>query len=97
MRNSRRHKWGIPVILDSYPDQLSADAIPLGARIILVCDAFGAMTSNRPYSEPLPPEAALAELRRCSGTQFDPQVVTAFCAVASEAWGDASPLARSFA
>jgi len=80
-----------------YPDQLSADAIPLGARIILVCDAFGAMTSNRPYSEPLPPEAALAELRRCSGTQFDPQVVTAFCAVASEARGDASPLARSFA
>jgi len=76
-----------------YPDQLSGDAIPLGARIILVCDAFDAMTSDRPYSDPLPPEAAVAELRACSGSQFDPQVVTAFCEVAGEPREDGSTLA----
>jgi diguanylate cyclase (GGDEF)-like protein/putative nucleotidyltransferase with HDIG domain len=68
-----------------YPDGLAGEAIPLGARIVAVCDAFDAMTSDRPYSPGMPSAAALMELRRCAGSQFDPGVVEAFCA----AWGQA--------
>ncbi|MGI8863393.1 MAG: HD domain-containing phosphohydrolase [Solirubrobacteraceae bacterium] len=64
-----------------YPDQLAGDEIPLGASIIAVCDAFDAMTSTRPYSEPMAITDALAELRGCSGSQFHPDVVQAFCAL----------------
>jgi diguanylate cyclase (GGDEF)-like protein len=63
-----------------YVDGLAGEDIPLAARIISVCDAFKAMTSERPYGRPLTADAALAELRRCSGTQFDPTVVSAFTA-----------------
>lgn len=62
-----------------YGDGLAQTSIPLAARIIAVCDAYAAMTSGRPYRRPVSPEAALAELRRCAGTQFDPDVVAAFC------------------
>jgi two-component system, cell cycle response regulator len=62
-----------------YPDRLAGDDIPLGARIVAVCDAFHAMTSDRPYRSAMPPQNALLELRRCSGLQFDPDVVRAFC------------------
>ncbi len=68
---------------DGYPDGLRAHDIPLGARIIAVADAFDAMTTERPYSRPEPLWAALDELRRCAGTQFDPVVVEAFCRAAS--------------
>ncbi len=61
-----------------YPDGLAGDAIPLGARVIAICDAFDAMISTRPYSSPKTTGQALAELRRCAGTQFDPAIVTAF-------------------
>jgi diguanylate cyclase (GGDEF)-like protein len=61
-----------------YPDGLAGGQIPIGARIIAVCDAFDAMTSDRPYRMATTPEAALAELARCAGTQFDPEVVRAF-------------------
>ena len=61
-----------------YPDGLAAGAIPLGARIIAVADAYGAMVTDRPYVAPRSPAQALAELRRCSGTHFDPSVVEAF-------------------
>jgi HD-GYP domain-containing protein (c-di-GMP phosphodiesterase class II) len=61
-----------------YPDGLAAEAIPLGARIVAVCDAYDAMTTTRPYRAATSPQAAMAELRRCSGTQFDPRVVDAF-------------------
>ena len=61
-----------------YPDALAANAIPLGARIVAVCDAFDAMTEDRPYQATRKTEDALAELRRCAGTQFDPVVVAAF-------------------
>lgn len=64
-----------------YPDQLSGEGIPLGARIIAVCDAFDAMLARRPYSASLSSAAALAELVRHAGFQFDPKVVEAFCAV----------------
>jgi two-component system cell cycle response regulator len=61
-----------------YPDGLAATDIPLGSRIILVADAFDAMLSERSYGETLSETDALAELRRCAGTQFDPTVVAAF-------------------
>jgi HD-GYP domain-containing protein (c-di-GMP phosphodiesterase class II) len=61
-----------------YPDSLARDAIPLGSRIIAVCDAFDAMTSERPYRRAMAPADALAELTRCSGSQFDPRIVAAF-------------------
>ena len=60
-----------------YPDGLSGDAIPMGSRIILACDAYHAMTSDRPYRQAMSHGDALRELRTSSGTQFDPQVVEA--------------------
>jgi diguanylate cyclase (GGDEF)-like protein len=64
---------------NGYVDGLAGSAIPLPARIIAVCDAYVAMTSPRPFRPALGPQEALTELRRCSGTQFDPEVVLAFC------------------
>ena len=64
-----------------YPDRLSGPEIPLGARIIAVCDAFDAMTTTRPYAPQLDSEDAMSELVRCAGTQFDPEVVAAFASV----------------
>jgi HD-GYP domain-containing protein (c-di-GMP phosphodiesterase class II) len=61
-----------------YPDRLAGDAIPLGARVIAVCDAYDAMTSDRPYQVTLTPHEALVELRANAGAQFDPAVVEAF-------------------
>jgi diguanylate cyclase (GGDEF)-like protein len=64
-----------------YPDGLAGEAIPLGSRIILACDALHAMTSDRPYRRAMSDEEAYAELRRHSGTQFDPRVVAALLEV----------------
>jgi diguanylate cyclase (GGDEF)-like protein/putative nucleotidyltransferase with HDIG domain len=64
-----------------YPDRLAGDAIPIGARVLAVTDAFDAMTSDRPYGAAIPVEDAVAELRRCSGAQFDEVVVEAFVQV----------------
>jgi diguanylate cyclase (GGDEF)-like protein/putative nucleotidyltransferase with HDIG domain len=61
-----------------YPDRLIGDQIPLGARIIFVADAYDAMTWDRVYRPKRSSEAALAELRRCAGTQFEPRIVAAF-------------------
>ncbi len=61
-----------------YPDQLAGETIPIGAQIIAVCDAFGAMTGERPYRPPMSVEDALDELSRGAGTQFNPTVVRAF-------------------
>ncbi|MDD5630259.1 MAG: GAF domain-containing protein [Elusimicrobia bacterium] len=61
-----------------YPEGLKGEAIPLGARMVAVIDAWEAMRSDRPYRKALPREAAVAELRRCAGTQFDPRIVEAF-------------------
>jgi ribonuclease P protein subunit RPR2 len=61
-----------------YPDGLAEERIPLGARIIFVADAFDAMTSDRLYRAALSYEEAVAEVERCAGTQFDPEVVRAF-------------------
>jgi two-component system, cell cycle response regulator len=67
-----------------YPDGLAGTDIPLPARIVFVCDAFDAMTSVRPYSGALSVAAALDELERCAGTQFDPLVVAAFAQVLAD-------------
>ena len=67
-----------------YPDHLSGEDIPLGSRIIAVCDAFDAMISNRPYRKPMSFDKATAELKNNAGNQFDPLVVDAFCAVLEE-------------
>ncbi len=67
-----------------YPDALRGEQIPLGARVIAVCDAYDAMVSERVYRRRVTPAEALQELARCAGTQFDPQVVEAFCAVLSD-------------
>jgi HD-GYP domain-containing protein (c-di-GMP phosphodiesterase class II) len=61
-----------------YPDKRSGEAIPHGARIIFVADAFDAMTSERVYRHSVTREEALAELQRCAGTQFDPAIVAVF-------------------
>jgi HD-GYP domain-containing protein (c-di-GMP phosphodiesterase class II) len=66
---------------NGYPDHLAGESIPLVSRVVSVCDAYSAMTTDRPYRSALPNEDALAELRRCSGTQFDPRVVEAFLEV----------------
>ena len=67
-----------------YPGGRAGEEIPLEARILAVADAFDAMTSDRPYRKALPQEFAVEELRRCAGTQFDPDVVAVF----SQAWAD---------
>lgn len=71
-----------------YPHQIGREAILLGARIVSVADAYDCMTATRPY-RPAPGKAyAISEIRRCSGSQFDPEVVAALIrAVAGEGEG----------
>ncbi|HEX8208259.1 MAG TPA: HD-GYP domain-containing protein [Solirubrobacteraceae bacterium] len=73
-----------------YPDGLSGADIPLDARIICACDAYSAMTTNRSYREAMPVHEAVEELRRCAGTQFDPDVVEALTAVVARETPEAS-------
>ncbi len=67
-----------------YPDGLAGEAIPLAARIVSACDSFNAMTTTRSYRKALPVSHAVDELRRCSGTQFDPAVVVALLDVVGD-------------
>jgi diguanylate cyclase (GGDEF)-like protein len=85
VRSSHEHFDG-----NGYPDGLNGAEIPLGARIVSVCDAYDAMTSERPYKAAMTPDEAIAELRRCAGTQFDPAVVAAFCRVGAAITADAA-------
>ena len=73
-----------------YPDGLAGESIPLASRIVLACDAYHAMRSDRPYRRAMSHETAVAELRAHAGTQFDPQVVEALVTVVEEA-RDAAP------
>lgn len=67
-----------------YPDALAGKTIPLGARIIAIADTYQAMTSDRPYRKGMATTNAMAEIRRCAGSQFDPTLVSVFL----EAWKD---------
>lgn len=67
-----------------YPDGIQGESIPLFARIISVCDAYDAMSSQRSYREPMPRADVLAELKRCRGTQFDPQILDIMLAMLEE-------------
>lgn len=69
-----------------YPQGLRGEDIPLGARIFAVADTLDAMTSDRPYRAALSVEEAAAELQKCAGTQFDPQVVEAFFSIPLSVW-----------
>ena len=77
-----------------YPDGLSGEAIPIGARIIAVCDAYDAIRSDRPYRAAQGHRAAMSALLEASGTQFDPRVVAAFCAVVPAELEDDPPAPR---
>jgi len=61
-----------------YPNGLKGEEIPLFSRIIAIADAYDVMTHARPYSEPLPKKEALKEIKKCSGSQFDPEMVDEF-------------------
>ena len=61
-----------------YPSRLAGEEIPLGSRILFVADAYEAMTTDQSWRPRMTSRAALAELERCAGTQFDPDVVAAF-------------------
>jgi HD-GYP domain-containing protein (c-di-GMP phosphodiesterase class II) len=76
VRASHEHYDG-----SGYPDGLSGDEIPIEARIVTCCDAYSAMTTDRSYRRARSRDAAIAELRHCAGTQFDPEVVLALIEV----------------
>jgi two-component system cell cycle response regulator len=76
VRSSHEHWDG-----SGYPDALAGEQIPLGARVVAVCDAFDAMTTDRPYRTRIDEASATRELERCAGSQFDPRVVEAFTRV----------------
>jgi HD-GYP domain-containing protein (c-di-GMP phosphodiesterase class II) len=84
-----------------YPDGLAGDGIPTASRILLVSDAFDAMTTDRPYRKAMPIEAAVDELKRGSGSQFDPEVVVAFLRILGRygaqplTWKTPGPAGRS--
>lgn len=76
VRSSHEHYDG-----SGYPDGLAGEEIPIEARIVTCCDAFSAMTTTRSYRKAMSLEAALAEVRACAGTQFDPRVAEALAVV----------------
>jgi response regulator RpfG family c-di-GMP phosphodiesterase len=71
-----------------YPHGLKGDEIPLGARIFAIADCLDAMVSDRPYRRALPMSHALEEIKRCSGSQFDPEVVKVFFSIPEQHWLD---------
>jgi two-component system cell cycle response regulator len=91
VRSSHEHFDGT-----GYPDQLLGEDIPLGSRVIAVCDAFDAMISERPYAGSTSSVKALAEIQRCSGTQFDPRVVEAFVLVLAAESNGHKPSPQSY-
>ena len=69
-----------------YPAGLRGEQIVIGARLFAVADTYDAITSDRPYRKAQSHDAAIAEMRRVSGTQLDPSAVTAFCALPEDEW-----------
>jgi HD-GYP domain-containing protein (c-di-GMP phosphodiesterase class II) len=80
VRSAHEHYDG-----SGYPDRLAGDAIPLESRIVLACDAFHAMTTDRPYRKAIGSEEARRRLVEASGSEFDPQVVDALLRVVGDA------------
>src|SRR5207253_1497337 len=80
---------------NGYPSKLRRTEIPLGSRLITVADSYDALTTNRPYRTARTHEEAIAELIRCSGTQFDTQIVNAFCASLERRHPNEKSLAQS--
>jgi len=78
-----------------YPDGLTGEEIPLAARIVFCCDAYCAMTTDRTYRAAMPSDAALAEIRGGSGTQFDPRVAAALATVVEREQADSRRAARA--
>ena len=68
-----------------YPSGKAGEEIPVEARVLAIADAFDAMTSDRPYRRALTHEEALAEVERCAGTQFDPEIAQVFLEIFAEA------------
>jgi putative nucleotidyltransferase with HDIG domain len=89
VRSSHEHYDG-----SGYPDGLEGEKIPIEARIVTCCDAFSAMTTTRSYRKAMPLESALAELRKCAGTQFDPRVAAALAELVESDRGE-GPLIAS--
>ena len=77
---------------DGYPDGLKGEEIPIASRVIAACDAFNAMTTDRPYRPARSTEEAIAELRREAGGQFDPRVVEALIEVLEEGGAEPGPI-----
>ena len=75
-----------------YPDGLSGENIPLGARILTVADVYDAMKSNRPYRKALTEETAIQELKQGSGTQFEPKIVEVFLEILKQNLSGDDPL-----
>lgn len=71
-----------------YPQGLRGEQIPLGARLFAIADTLDAMTSDRPYRRALSLEEAQAEIERCAGTQFDPQIVRVFLSIPTRVWAN---------
>ncbi|MBF8289815.1 MAG: Diguanylate cyclase [Chloroflexi bacterium] len=95
----------VPIILHhherfggaGYPYGLRGNEIPLGARIVAIADAYDAMIQDRPYKKKISHEAAVEEMRRHSGTQFDPELVELFCDIYGARAPEADPAALGFA
>ena len=79
-----------------YPDGLKGDDVPIGARLLAVADAYDAMTSNRPYRTPFSSEAAIEELLKNAGTQFDPDAVNALIEARAERSSAVAEIAATF-
>ena len=90
VRSSHEHYDG-----HGYPDGLAGESIPIESRIVTVCDAYSAMTTDRPYRAAMQVDEALEELRDRAGTQFDPQIVSALAHVIGPDPVYAGPRGRS--
>lgn len=86
VRSSHEHFDGA-----GYPDGLAGEAIPIEARVVSICDAYNAMTTDRPYRRAMTHDDAIAELHRVAGTQFDPSLVSVFVRIDVEAAANAEP------
>lgn len=80
-----------------YPGRLGGDKIPVESRIMAVADSYDAMTSNRAYRVALPAKSAVSEILRCSGTQFDPEIVSVFLSVRDSVRGNGDSFASDWA